>query len=90
MDPLNNGAIILTYMVNRPRISEKEMVPVMKLIYHQLARELNEGFSEDSKHLFHVLWRFCYPSPGKPAYPELNKENLEGLLNMLIEDFQRA
>ena len=62
----------------------------MKAVFDKLARVLDKGLSEDSKHLFRVLWRYHMRKPGKPAYPEFNKENLEGLLIMLIEDFYGA
>ena len=90
MDPLINGANDILIMVSRPRISENELVPVMKAVFHQLEHDLDEGFSEDSKHLFRVLWRFHWRRPGPPSYPEFNKDNLIGLLYALIEDFQGA
>ena len=70
-------------MVRRHRISEEEFGPVLRAIYFKLDHDSKEELSEDSKHLFRVLWRFHKPRQGPPAYPEFNEDNLEHLLYMV-------
>ena len=70
-------------MVRRHRIAEEEFGPVLRAIHFKLDHDSKQGLTGDSKHLFHVLWRFHKPRPGPPAYPEFNEDNLEYLLYMV-------
>ena len=70
-------------MVRRHRISEEEFGPVLRAIHFKLDHDSKQEFTEDSEHLFRVLWRFHHSRSGLPAYPEFNEDNLNKLLYMV-------
>ena len=76
-----------SHMARRHRITEEEMIPVMRTVHIQLQEDLENGFTPDTESLFHVLWRFHEHQTGPPGYPELTRPELEKLLTKTKDIF---
>ena len=87
MDPFIYGSIFILLMVWRPRFAYHELKAIMKAAYFKLSADLGTGkLTEDSEHLFRILWRYYKKTTGRPHYPDFNESEIVGMLYNLMPE----
>jgi hypothetical protein len=67
-------------MVRRHRISETEVLPLMRAAVTKLQKLVEENILDrDVEPLFKILWRFKEHRTGPPSYPDINKDTINEL-----------
>ena len=76
---------------HRPRLNDKELYHLQKIVYHRLKIFQNKEVKEESRTLYHILNKLVNRKKGRPQNIEVTTEKITELLiecNYLEEPFK--